>query len=451
MNKVSIVVLAAGEGTRMKSGRSKVLHPLAGKPLVRWVLSAISALKPDAIYLIVGHKADQVREELAGEKVVFVEQKQQLGSGHALMQTEKHLKKYSGDIIVLCADTPLIKADTLRNLLKTHRKQKNAATILSAEFDNPLSYGRIVRMPSGKVQGIVEEKDATLEQKKIKEINSGIYCFQSPQIWKALSRITPNNQKKEYYLTDAISILNNDGFNVDASMNVQPYEIMGVNNRLDLSKAEKIVRKEVIEQAMLNGVTIIDPEHTYITPGVKIGQDTVIYPGSIIEGKTTIGSNCIIGPNTVIKNAEISNDSSVIISYVTDAKVGEKVKIGPYAHLRPGTILKKGAKVGNFSEIKNAVIEEGSKVNHLSYIGDAELGVNVNVGAGTITCNYDGVKKSKTIIGDRVFVGSNVNLVAPVKVGHDVLLGAGSTITDDVPAKNLAIARARQVNKIRKK
>lgn len=450
MNKVSVAILAAGEGTRMKSECSKVLHNLSGKPLVRWVLSAVAGLKPEKVFMIVGHRAEQVKTALAEEKLSFVEQSERLGSGHALKQVEKFLKNFVGDVVVLCADTPLIKTATLNELLKYHKKSGNSATVLSSNFENPYSYGRIVRAQNGQVLGIVEEKDATPEQKQIKEINSGIYCFKSPLIWKVLKQIKANNNKKEYYLTDAISILNQMGEKVGAFCNVQSEEIMGVNNRLDLSVAEKIVRLTVLKNLMLNGVTIMDPENTYISADAVISNDTTIYPGTIIEGKVKIGSNCSIGPFSFIKDTVIGNHADIKNSYIVSSKIGDKVKIGPFAHLRPGTDLKNGVRVGNFSEVKNSTINFGAKVNHLSYIGDSIVGVDVNIGAGTITCNYDGVQKHKTIIGDRAFIGSNVNLVAPVKVGSDVVLGAGSTITDDVPSKSLAIARARQINKPRK-
>lgn len=451
MSTLAVIILAAGEGTRMKSERSKVLHTVCGRPMVRWVLSAVTPLKPASINLVVGHKADQVRVELAQEKITYVTQEQQLGTGHAVRLAGKHLKNFKGDVIVLCADTPLITADTLKGLLAFHRKRRNAATILSAHFDNPFSYGRIVRLPSGQVTGIVEEKDATQQQRAIPEINSGIYCFKSPLVWKALGSIRNDNAKKEYYLTDVIGILDRAGEKVDAFSDVQPDEIMGVNNRLDLSIAEAKMRRRICERHMVDGVTIADPATTHISAQAQIGRDTVILPGTIIEGTSRIGAGCLIGPYSCIKNSMIADQAEVRLSCVAEATLGSGVKIGPFAHLRPGAVLGDGARVGNFSEVKKSIIGEGAKVNHLSYIGDATIGRKVNIGAGTITCNYDGVHKHRTVIGDRSFVGSNVNLVAPVTIGADVVLGAGSTITDDVPARSLAIARARQVNKERKK
>jgi bifunctional UDP-N-acetylglucosamine pyrophosphorylase/glucosamine-1-phosphate N-acetyltransferase len=435
----------------MKSDRPKVLHTLAGRPLVRWVLSSVRRLRPQKVFLVVGHKHDQVERELAGENVSFALQRQQLGSGHALRQTEKQFKGYTGDIIVLCGDTPLITSETLRALLAAHRRGRHAATVLSALFPDPYGYGRIVRDADGFVREIVEEKDATPEQRQIREINSGIYCFQGPELWKALSRVKAENRKHEYYLTDVIAILNGQGRKVGAFSLGQPEEILGVNTRVDLARAEGLMRRRLNEDWMLSGVTIIDPSCTYISAEASIGQDTVILPGTIIEGNTKVGRGCVIGPGSLLRDAVIGNAVEVRLSVVTGASVADNGRIGPFSHLRPGAVLKENVKVGNFSEVKKSVVGAGSKVNHLSYIGDSFLGRNVNVGAGTITCNYDGVKKSTTVIGDRAFVGSNVNLVAPVRVGADVVLGAGSTITEDVPERSLAIARARQINKTRGK
>lgn len=435
----------------MKSFLPKVLHKLNGRPLIRWVLSAVAPLKPGKSYIVVGHDKKQVCSELSKDKVIFVEQKKQLGSGHALKQVERYLKRYKGNILVLCGDVPLIQKQTLSNLVSIHKKQNNAATILSSMIDNPFSYGRIYRLPSGQVRGIIEEKDATDRQREIKEINSGIYCFSSPVIWDALKKIKSDNKKKEYYLTDAISFLSDMGENIGAYPNAKFEEILGINNRADLARAEKIVRGNILKNLMLNGVTIVDPENTYVSSQAKIGTDTVIFPGTVIEGKTSIGKNCRIGPYSYIKDSVLADNVEVVSSYIYSSSISKRVKIGPFSHLRPGTKVKEGAKVGNFSETKNSTIGAGSKVNHLSYIGDSYLGKHVNIGAGTITCNYDGVKKYKTIIGDRSFVGSNVNFVAPVKIGPETLIGAGSTITNNVPKKHMAIARARQVNKVKKK
>lgn len=451
MRNLAIVILAAGEGTRMKSDLPKVLHTLAGRPLVEWVLSSVSALRPDKIVMVVGHKGKEVMGALAGKKLSFVEQKQQFGSGHALRQAEKTLKNFRGDVLVLCADTPLIDPSTLKTFIAAHRAEGSAATVLTSRFDNPFGYGRVVRGKHGQLEEIVEEKDATPEERRIKEINSGIYCLKSPGIWKVLGRIKADNRKKEYYLTDAIGILRAEESPVGAYPHVSPREIIGINTRLDLAQAEEIVRQGTLKALMLDGVTVIDPGATYVSIDARIGRDTVLYPGTTIEGKTLIGEGCRIGPSSFVQDSRVGNGTEIRSSFVYESEIGDDVKIGPFAHLRPGAKIEDGARVGNFSEVKNSTVKAGAKVNHLSYIGDAYVGKKANIGAGTITCNYDGVRKNKTYIGDRTFVGSNVNLVAPVSVGPDVVLGAGSTITENVPAASLAIARARQVNKKRKK
>lgn len=451
MKKLAVVILAAGEGTRMKSSVPKVLHKLGGKPIIKWVLSSVRALSPEIIYAVVGHGSEKVTETLSGENIKFVEQAKQLGSGHALRQAEKALKNFKGNILVLSGDVPLVHPETLKALVNIHNHENNSATVLSAIFENPHSYGRVCRSEAGQVTSIVEEKDASEYIRKIKEINSGIYCFSSPLIWEVLKSIKPENVKKEYYLTDAILILNNMEKKVGSSPNAKKEEMLGVNTRADLAAAEALAKQKTMHSLMMNGVTIIDPQNTYINSDVKIGQDTTIYPGVIIEGKTVIGKNCQIGPFSVIKDTEIHDGVSIVNSHVYSSKIENNCKIGPFSHIRPESHIKEGAKVGNFSETKKSVIGIGSKVNHLSYIGDSILGRDVNVGAGTITCNYDGVKKNVTVIGDNCFVGSNVNFVAPIKVGKKTIIGAGSTLTEDVPDGALAIARARQINKPRKK
>ncbi len=338
MSKLAVVILAAGEGTRMRSSRSKVLHHLAGKPLVRWVLSAVAETKPSAVTLIVGHKREQVMEELGAEKISFVWQKEQRGSGHALIQAGKQLKNFQGDVLVLCGDTPLIKGDTLRAFIAFHRSHRNDATVLSADFEDPFGYGRIVRFPDGRVQGIVEEKDAVPEQRAIREINSGIYCFKSPLLWKALKKISPNNVKKEYYLTDVIGILNNMKKKTGACNAVTAEEIMGVNTRRDLAAAEAVVRARVLDALMRDGVTIIDPRATYVGADVRVGQDTIIYPGTVIEGRTEIGAGCVIGPSSYILDSRIGDNTEVRASHVIESETAAGIKVGPFSHLRPGSV-----------------------------------------------------------------------------------------------------------------
>lgn len=446
MNNIYTVILGAGEGTRMKSRLPKVLHKVAGKELISHVIDCLTSINFKKTFVVIGNGSDLVKTYLEKYKNVdTVLQKERLGSGHALLQVKNKAKGLKGNLLVMCGDTPLVKKDTIKKLLSYHLKHKNHATVLSGIIENPFGYGRIVRDIKGNVSCIVEEKSATLQQKEIKEINSGIYCFSLETLWNALSKIKPNNNKKEYYLTDVISILNKSGYKTDAVSVCSEEEILGVNDRLQLATAGDILRGRKIEELMASGVTIIDPYTTYIDGDVVIEQDTIVKPNTFIEGRVTIGSDCVIGPNTVIADSKIANNVTIRYSYVDGAEIGNNVKIGPFAHIRPNTVLKENVKVGNFSEIKKSVIDKNSKVNHLSYIGDATIGKNVNVGAGTITCNYDGKNKHQTILEDDVFVGSNVNLVAPVKIEKGVIIGAGSTITKNVESCKLAIARAKQI------
>lgn len=449
MKSFSVVILAAGAGTRMKSSLPKVMHKLSGKPLINWVIDAVNVLKPDNIVVVLGHKSEAVEENLKDKKVKIVYQKEQLGSAHALMQAQKVLKNYEGDVLVMCGDVPLVKTSTLSSLLKSNVKNKSSVTVLAAKVDDPFGYGRIVK--NGNVlEKIVEEKDAAEQEKLIDEINSGIYCFDK-NIWKALLKVKPNNAKKEYYLTDTIEILKRSGKKAMSVTAKNASELRGINTRLELHEAEMALQEEKITALFEKGITFIDANNVYISYDAEIGQDTVIYPGAFIDTGVKIGKKCIIQGSSYIKNSEIADNVSVLYSYVNGAKIGKGSKIGPFSHIRPASVLKDNVKVGNFSETKKAVISKNSKVNHLSYIGDAEIGEDVNIGAGTITCNYDGKNKHKTVIGSNSFVGSNVNLVAPVNVGKGALIAAGSTITNDIPSGKLAIARARQELKHRKK
>ncbi|MBQ3834299.1 MAG: bifunctional UDP-N-acetylglucosamine diphosphorylase/glucosamine-1-phosphate N-acetyltransferase GlmU [Elusimicrobia bacterium] len=452
MNNIYGVVLAAGQGTRMKSSLPKVLHKVCGKELLSHVIDCMnSAAKMDKLVVVVGNGSELVIKHLEQYKnAEYVFQEKRLGSAHALMQAEKSFKNLNGHLIVMCGDTPLVKAETLKALLKQHIKKGNSATVLSGTIENPFGYGRIVRNSEGKFTEIVEEKSASSEQKQINEINSGIYCFDLKTLWKALKKVNNKNSKKEYYLTDVISILNNGGYKTDAAALAEEQDILGINDRVQLAEADMIMRAEINVAHMQNGVTIVDPATTYIDKDVVIGQDTIIKPNTHIEGKTNIGKNCVIGPDTTITDCKIEDDVVITYSCVESSQAKKNVKIGPYSHIRPDTILKENVKVGNFSEVKKSVVGDDSKVNHLSYIGDANVGKKVNIGAGTITCNYDGRNKFKTVINDEVFVGSNVNLVAPVTIGKKVLIAAGSTITDDVLPNKLTIARARQITKVRK-
>lgn len=453
--KPNIVVLAAGLGTRMKSRTPKVLHKICEKPILWWVLRTVSYLKPSKTVVVLGYRIDDVRGEILNWKdeigaFKVARQKKQLGSGDALKSAAAFIPK-KGCSIVISGDVPLINANTLRKLLNYHKKSFCSATVLSAEVENPYGYGRIVRDGAGEFIRIAEEKDASDEERRITEVNSGIYCFSNDALWDALKKIRPLNKKKEYYLTDVIEILKKEGRKVAAVSFASSDEILGINDRRELAKVEKILRLKINDAHAKNGVTFIDPENTYIGPGVKIGSDTTIYPNVFIKEKTTIGQNCVIGSGCYISNSKIGEKVKIRCSYIYDSKIESGVKIGPFAHLRPGTVVKRNARIGNFTEIKNSFIGEDTKVSHLAYVGDAHLEEDINIGAGAITCNYDGVSKNKTYIGRGSFIGSNVNLIAPIKVGRNVLIGAGSTITKDITDNMLAIERGKQIIKARKK
>jgi bifunctional UDP-N-acetylglucosamine pyrophosphorylase/glucosamine-1-phosphate N-acetyltransferase len=445
MKNFSVVILAAGIGERMRSSLPKVMHKLSGKPLIKWVIDSVSSLKPDNIVIVLGHRAEKVEEylsEINVKNLKIVYQKEQIGSAHAVMQAEKVFKNYSGNILVLSGDVPLINVKTLSALIKNNDKTASSITVLAAEVVNPFGYGRIVKK-DGFLERIVEEKDANISEKRINLINSGIYCFDK-NLWKALSKVKPNNSKKEYYITDTVAILKSMGKNVTLTVTKDENEVKGINNRLELSQTEVLLKDRKVKRLFESGVSIIDANKVYISYDAKIGQDTVIYPGVFIDTSVVIGKGCVLKGSSYITDAKIDDGSIISYSYINGAVIGKNVKIGPFSHIRPGSVLKDNVKVGNFSETKKAVISKNSKVNHLSYIGDAEVGEDVNIGAGTITCNYDGINKHKTVIGSNSFVGSNVNFIAPVKVGNNALIAAGSTVTRDVPAGKLAIARAKQ-------
>lgn len=445
MGDTAVIIMAAGKGKRMKSNLPKVLHNLAGKPILNYVLETVNQLEVKRKILIVGYKSDKIRE-LIGDKIESVEQREQLGTAHAVSQTKKLLSGFKGDVLILSGDVPFLTVKTLKRLLKYHQDNNFCCTLLSAVLKKPKGYGRIIRDKKGEIKGIIEEADLSADRKKINEINSGIYCFNKEKLFQVLEKITTDNKQGEYYLTDTVKILLNEGLTIGNIIIKDYSEILGINNRLDLANASKKVYQKTLQDLMVQGVTIVDTNSTFIEQGVKIGQDSIIYPFTIIEKNTKIGKNCIIGPNSHLIDSRIGKGVKVWASIIEDSNIEEEAKIGPYAHLRPGTVVKKGAKIGNFVEVKKSTIGEGSKASHLTYLGDTIIGKRVNIGAGTITCNYDGEKKNKTIIEDGVFIGSNNTLVAPVKLGKDSYTGAGSTITEDVPTGNLAIARSRQKN-----
>lgn len=446
MVKRYAVILAAGQGTRMKSKQYKVLHPVCGKPMVQHVVDQVLQLGLEKLVTVVGFGAEQVKAQI-GDKSEFAFQQEQLGTAHAVMQASHYLQDEDGVTLVVCGDTPLITAETMKALLEHHLATNAKATILTAVTEDPTGYGRIIRNRDGHVEKIVEHKDATEEERAIKEINTGTYCFDNKSLFEALRNVSNNNVQGEYYLTDVIEILKTKGEIVSAYQAHSFEETIGVNDRIALSRAEKIMRERINRKHMINGVTIIDPEHTYISLEAEIGRDTVIYPGTIIEGKTVIGEDCIIGPHSEIKNCSVGNGTTIRHSVAHDSEIGNDVTIGPFAHIRPSSKISDKVRIGNFVEIKKSTFGKGSKASHLSYIGDAEVGANVNLGCGSITVNYDGKNKYMTKIEDGAFIGCNANLIAPVTIGKGAYVAAGSTITDDVPGNALSIARARQVNK----
>lgn len=445
MSNVSAIIMAAGAGTRMKSAYSKVVHKVCGMPLVQWVYNAGKEAGVSKTVVVVGHKSEQVKECL-GENKLYALQEKQLGTGHAVMCAIPNLDD-GGCVLVLSGDVPLITSETLKNAIEYHSENRLAATIISAKVDNPFGYGRIIRSETGDVKAIIEEKDASGVQKLITEINSGLYCFDTGLLRAVLSELTTKNAQGEYYLTDTIEILLKNGYSVGAYQMTDNKEIMGINDRIQLAQAESVMRKRIAEKHMKNGVTIIDPASTYIGPDVTIEQDSVIMPGTILEGNTVIGQECEIGPSSRIADSVIGCGSTVENSVIKESTVGSNVKIGPFAYIRPNCKVADNVKVGDFVELKNSNIDAGTKIPHLTYVGDSDVGKNVNFGCGSVTVNYDSKKKHRTTIGDNAFIGCNTNLVAPVEVGAGAYIAAGSTITQNVPEDSLAVARSRQINK----
>ncbi len=444
--RVFAVVLAAGQGTRMKSEKHKVLHSICGKPLLGHVVDALEQLKVDRTVVVIGHQAEAVREAL-GERAEYAVQPEQRGTGHAVLQAKALLGGESGNTIIMYGDTPLLTVGALQDLLRSHSDTGAKATILTARLDRPDGYGRIVRDGEGRVSAIVEHKDCSPEQLRIHEVNTGTYCIDNQTLFQALEQVGNDNAQHEYYLTDVIGIIQKRHQHVESFCLADASEALGINDRVELARAEQTMRERILREHMLQGVTIIDPAHTYIDAGVRIGRDTTVHPGTFLRGRTTVGAHCVIGPNTEITGSQIGDHATVRQSVLEDAKVAESAAVGPFAYLRPGADIGKKVKIGDFVEVKNARIGEGSKVSHLSYVGDARVGQHVNIGCGAITVNYDGVNKHLTEIGDDAFVGSNVNLIAPVRIGRGAYVVAGSTITRNVDDNDLAIARERQTNK----
>ncbi len=438
------IILAAGEGKRMKSNTAKPLQQAAGKALVEWVTDTATQAGSDENIVVIGHKAEDVKAYL-GDRVTYAYQHEQLGTGHAVMQGIEKLKNVSGTVMVLYGDAPLIEAETLKRVREDHTRKKRAATVITAFIDDPYGYGRIVR-ENGEIVRIVEQKDADEDEQEIKEINSGMYFFDIEKLRDALTRITNDNAQGEYYITDVVEIMLGDGEKVGAYV-TDLEQILGVNDKLQLAQVGKILNRRKVEALMLSGVTIIDPDKVQITTNVKVGRDTVLYPGTVLEGDTVIGENCVIGSDTSLRNCKVGNNTTVLKTVAIDSEIGSDTNVGPFAYLRPGTRVGSDVKIGDFVEVKNSTIDDGTKVAHLTYIGDADVGKRVNFGCGTVVVNYDGEHKHRTIIEDDCFIGCNTNLVSPVIVRHGAYTAAGSTITDEVPAESLAIARSKQVVK----
>ena len=440
------VILAAGMGTRMKSKMPKVLHTVCGKPLSKWVIDASKAAGADKVCAVVGHKAETVKEVL-GDVCEFALQAEQKGTGHAVMQAIDVIKNSKGEVVILNGDTPLITAETINKAIEYHKNNGNQATVITAILDDATGYGRIVRDNDGSVLKIVEQKDASKEEKKINEVNSGMYVFDAQPLVYALDKITPNNAQGEYYLTDTLEILLSAGKKIGGYAISDNDEIRGINDRVQLNEAEKIMQKRINEYHMRNGVTMRNPESVYIEDGVEIGNDTEICQNVTIKSGTKIGSDCVIGSGSMLDRAVIHDGVDVLSSVILESEVDEGTHVGPFAYIRPNCHVGKEVKVGDFVELKNSNIDDGTKISHLTYIGDSDVGKRVNFGCGTVTCNYDGKKKYRTTIGDDCFVGCNTNFVSPINVGDGVYIAAGSTITEDIPENSLSIARARQVNK----
>jgi bifunctional UDP-N-acetylglucosamine pyrophosphorylase/glucosamine-1-phosphate N-acetyltransferase len=429
---VAAVILAAGQGTRMKSDVPKVLHPLAGRPLVAYAVETARVTTDTTPVLVVGHGAEAVREAV-GDGAVFVEQAEQRGTGHAVLQAREVLQGQTDLVLVTYADMPLLTVETLRRLVQRQQENSGPITILTLDHENPRGFGRVIRDESGAARRIVEEAVATPDELAIQELNAGVYCFDADWLWTRVDHIPLSLPKREYYLTDMIGMAVAEGLRVEAVVTKDGDETLGINTRVHLAEAESALRRRINERWMLDGVTIVDPATTYIEPDVKIGQDTTIWPNTHLRGETTIAEHCHIGPNTIIVDCQIGRRCRVVASVLEQAVMEDDSDIGPFGHLRKGARLCEGAHMGNFGEMKNSTLGPGAKMGHFSYLGDAEVGAGANIGAGTITCNYDGVRKHKTVIGEGAFIGSDSMLVAPVRVGKGAKTGAGSVVTHDVP------------------
>ncbi len=448
MKRLSVLILAGGKGTRLKSNLPKVLHRLAGKPLIEYVVEAASPLKPSAVWVVVGYQADQVRKTLSHLPLQFVVQEPQLGTGHAVQVARQSWEGQAGHLLILSGDVPLISTQTIETLVTEHERSGVSATLLSTVLDKPQGYGRVVRGEDRSVERIVEENDASAKERQIREINTGIYCFAVSELAAVIGKLAAANAQKEYYLTDCIGLLREQKKAVAAIVCEDSREVSGINSRLELSQLEHLVRAKKLDRLMRDGVTIVDPSSTYVETDVEVGADTVLYPNVYLESRSKIGSGCQIYPNVRISGSVVGNEVVIFDScLITNSEIRSGAQIGPFAHLRGPVVAGRNVRIGNFVEVKNSQIGDRTKAAHLSYLGDAQIGEDVNIGAGTITCNYDGVSKHKTVIENGVFVGSDSQLIAPVTIHRGAYIAAGSTIQQNVPEDALAIARSRQVNK----
>jgi bifunctional UDP-N-acetylglucosamine pyrophosphorylase / glucosamine-1-phosphate N-acetyltransferase len=458
VKRLAVIILAAGQGTRMRSKLAKVLHPIGGRPMVHYALELARGLTKTGkrdVAVVTGHQAELVKDAIAAYDAACIVQTRRLGTGHAVAQAQSLFQGNNGAnawrkrrFVILSGDTPLLTEDTLRGLLAHHAQERATVTVLTAHLGRPSGYGRIVRGRDGFVCRVVEEKDAAPAERRLTEINAGTYVVEGDFLFPALSTLKPTNAQKEYYLTDIVSVAVGQGKRVAAYLADDAVEVLGINSRRELAEAENLLRGRIRERLMAAGVTFVAPETSFVDAEVRIGRDSVIHPHVTIEGRTTIGEDCVIRSHTRITESMLSDRVTVLDACVIEgSRLEEDSIVGPFARLRPGTVLRRAAKVGNFVELKKAELDVGAKANHLTYLGDADIGKRVNIGAGTITCNYDGIDKHRTVIGDDVFIGSDVSLVAPVTVGKGAIIGAGSVVTEDVPADALALGRGRQVVK----
>jgi bifunctional UDP-N-acetylglucosamine pyrophosphorylase/glucosamine-1-phosphate N-acetyltransferase len=452
---LAAVILAAGQGTRMKTKLPKVLHSVVGKPMLLYALETIRGVQPNiSTILVVGHGGEQVRAvisnfQLLTSNLQFVEQREQLGTGHAVLQAREVLRGKSDAVFVSYADMPLMRVETLKKLVDLHASARATITMLTLVSDDSMAFGRVLRDAAQRVLGVVEERDATPEQLAIRELNCGVYCFDAEWLWEHLPQLKPVGKKNEYYLTDLVAMAVKENRAMEVVVLHDASEMLGINTRGQLAQAERIMRERINTTLMLAGVTLIDPATTYIEPDVVIGEDTVIEPNTHLRGKTRIGANCHIGPNAIIRDSQIGDECEIVASDITQAVVEDRVRIGPFARLRPSTHIARDVRIGNFGEVKNSYIGERSHIGHFSYVGDAQLGKRVNIGAGTITCNYDGAQKNRTVIGDDAFIGSDTLLIAPVTIGARARTGAGAVVNKDIPPDSLAVGMpARVIRKL---